>query len=231
MAENSVRSLYVFACHCYANKTTPDWNASSRAEWVLLSKRVKIQNVGSSLIKFRKFQAVRYRLSPFRSPRAAVSSPCRLLEFTPHRALMMPWWLDSTEKHAELVTCKIYSIVPSVMKMIINSWISKLAWLLDPPPLPHSVSNLRGWGSLVYSLLVQHEEIQKIQVPNLWKMYNLGTLPGVLVPWLICQKHNILFPPKIKAMFQTSWVFKTLLRYHIMQIRPSVWLKNWLTWL
>ena len=42
MAENSVRSLYVFACHCYANKRTTDGNVSSRAEWVSLSKRVKI---------------------------------------------------------------------------------------------------------------------------------------------------------------------------------------------
>ena len=43
-AENSVRSLYVFACHCYANERTTDGNVSSRAEWVSLSKRVKIQN-------------------------------------------------------------------------------------------------------------------------------------------------------------------------------------------
>ena len=30
MAQNSVRSLYVFACHCYANKRTTDGDVSSR---------------------------------------------------------------------------------------------------------------------------------------------------------------------------------------------------------
>ena len=28
MAENSVQSLYMFACHCYSNKRTTDGNVS-----------------------------------------------------------------------------------------------------------------------------------------------------------------------------------------------------------
>ena len=93
MAENSVQSLHVFACHCYGNKRTTDGNVSSRAEWVSLSKWVKIQNLLSVhlLYKFHrcKFPAARCRLSPFRSPRVAVSRPCCLSEFTPYRALMI----------------------------------------------------------------------------------------------------------------------------------------------
>ena len=54
MAENSVRSLYVFACHCYTNKRTTDGNVSSRAQSefaVETGENTKFA-VGSSLISF-----------------------------------------------------------------------------------------------------------------------------------------------------------------------------------
>ena len=47
----------------------------------------------------RKFPAARCRLSPCRSPRVAVSRPCRLSEFTPYRALHTHTGHDACASH------------------------------------------------------------------------------------------------------------------------------------
>ena len=53
----------------------------------------------SYTFRCRKFPAARCRLSPFRSPRIAVSRSCRLSEFTPYRALLKNRNLPQAAKH------------------------------------------------------------------------------------------------------------------------------------